>query len=122
MIRGWSVKDTKNPPGQARYLRDVIARIDADDRLETIQQLKAENERLRRQLIKDRERGGDTKAEAADKEVEFVRELQLLPGARDWSGEASCQAAFVLGDGSTLVIGVTDDDVAFRTGLWCRVT
>jgi hypothetical protein len=73
MIRKRAELDTKNPPGQIvnrpRYLRDVIARIDAEERykalttfekevLGRVKFLEAENARLKAQIVKDRERFG----------------------------------------------------------------
>jgi len=49
----------------------------------------------------------------------FVDELKKLPGAVQYDGDASVQVAFLLANGKVLRIGITDEDVAARPGLWC---
>lgn len=48
-----------------------------------------------------------------------MAELKKLDGAISYDGDASVQVVFKLANGKTLRIGVTDDDVADRPGLWC---
>ena len=52
-------------------------------------------------------------------DVDFIRRLKTLDGAIPYDGDASVQVVFKLANGKTLRIGVTDDDVADRPGLWC---
>jgi hypothetical protein len=56
-----------------------------------------------------------------DPDIRFVWELQQLPGAKKFDGECSVQVLLPRGDGTYWRIGVTDDDVAERPGLWCDI-
>lgn len=49
----------------------------------------------------------------------FIAELKKLDGAIKYDGDASVQVMFKLANGKTLRIGITDDDVAERKGIWC---
>ena len=51
----------------------------------------------------------------------IIEELKSLPGAKSCDGECSAQVYFRLDDGSILVIGTTDSDVAEVAGLWVRL-
>lgn len=50
--------------------------------------------------------------------VNFVESLKKLEGAISYDGNASTQVLFYLANGRVLRIGVTDEDVGDRAGLW----
>lgn len=52
-----------------------------------------------------------------EQDLDFIRRLKRMPGAVSYDGDASVQVAFLLANGKTLRIGLTDEDVG--TGeLW----
>lgn len=52
------------------------------------------------------------------KEVDLILMLKKIEGAVSYDGDASIQVIVPLKDGTSIVVGVTDDDVAEVQGLW----
>lgn len=53
-----------------------------------------------------------------EKAIELIDLLKKVPGAVDYSGDASYQVVIPLKDGTHVRIGITDDDVAPGQGFW----
>ena len=51
--------------------------------------------------------------------ITLIRELHKIPGALDYSGDASYQVLLPTTEGKYLRVGITDDDVAAHPGkIW----
>ena len=52
------------------------------------------------------------------KDIQLIEELKKITGALSYDGDASCQVLLPTKDGKYLRVGVTDDDVVEKPGIW----